>query len=170
MLSELPTAEKIRKDSRLRPEQVSVSLANETALEAEIEPIIYAQAEIVEQRLMGAADPLLWPFGDEQISQAYPTYDESQRVETLARHSSLAKEAVRLLVLGDLFDSAGALNERYQAESENYFARAEKLLQMLSGSIEWIAGRNGTSNQSTGAQILTITVGESYSCDEYASC
>lgn len=161
-LPSLPTASEIRIASRLLPEQVSVSLANDTALESDIDGRITEQANYVEMRLGTAAAPRAWPFSAEYLQLAFPYYTSEQITALGDRHAGIAKLCVKLLTIGDLYDSAGQLNERYQAEAENYIARGEKLLGELIAEIQTTVTNTGDENAGSGISVLTITVGEQF--------
>lgn len=166
-LAQLPTESEIRLASRLRPEQVSIALADTTALETDIASRITEQANYVEMRLYQASAPNAYPITDAILSTAYPAFDSDQRASVTTRQAGIAELAVKWLTIGDLYDSAGQLNERYQAEADNYKARGEKLLEQLEGELRWIVGRSGDSS-SDGVAMVTVTVGENFDLeDEY---
>lgn len=169
-LPSLPTASEIRIASRLRPEQVSTTLANEAALELDIVGRITEQASYVEMRIGTAAAPRAWPFSAEYLKLAYPYYTPEQITALSDRHAAVARLAVKLLVLGDLYDSAGQLNERYQAEAENYIARGEKLLGELIEEIQGTVSKTGDENEGSGVSVLTIQVGERFDGGDEYSC
>lgn len=166
MLDSLPTAEEVRIASRLRPEQVSSTLADVAALEADIDGRIEEQGAYVEMRIAQSAAPEFWPFADGVLAAAYPAYDSTQIAAIEARQSSVAKQCVKLFSLADLYDSAGQLNERYQAEADSYRARAEALLTQLTGELEWQVSQSGADTENDGVTMLTIAVGEDFSTDE----
>lgn len=166
-ITDLPTAAEIRVASRLRPEQVSVYLADTTALEADIDARITEQEGYVEMRLEQAATPQPWPFVTDFLSAVYPDYSSVQVTAVITRHNSMAALAVKYFTLGDLYDSAGQLNERYQAEADNYMKRGEKVLDQLVSDFTWIVSQ-GTSTgdvPNAGVQMLSITVGEDFSTE-----
>jgi len=161
-LPQLPTASEIRIASRLRPEQVSVALADVAALESDIDDRITEQSDDVEMQIEQAASPLAWPFSDDTLAAIYPNYSGDQITGINARQTANAKLIVKLLAIGDLYDSAGQLNERYQREADNYMRRGEKLLEQLIQQINWQVGQMDTTGTADGdgLHILTIEVGD----------
>lgn len=162
-LPSLPTASEIRIASRLRPEQVSTTLANDAALESDIDGRIAEQETYVEMRLGTAAAPRAWPFSAEYLQLAFPYYTPEQITALGTRHTEIARLCVKLLTIGDLYDSAGQLNERYQAEAANYITRGEKLLSELISEIQTTVSNTGDENAGSGVSVLTIMVGEHFS-------
>jgi len=169
-LSELPTPAEIRIASRLLPEQVSThSLASDADLEADISDRIDEQAAYVEMRLGQAAAPRAYPLDGDYLANVYPNYTESQIDAVTVRQASVAKQAVKLLTLADLFDSAGQLNERYQVEASGYRTRGEALLEQLVTELQWQIAQYGDESESDGISMLTIAVGENFPSDEYSA-
>lgn len=168
MLDNLPSAAEIRVASRLLPEQVSVALADDAALERDISDRIDEQANYVEMRLGQAAAPRAYPLESDYLAGVYPDYNSDQIATVTARQSGIAALAVKWLTLADLYNSAGQLNERYQAEGDAYRARGENLLTQLSGELEWQVAQHGDDTASDGVSMLTISVGENFPADEYS--
>lgn len=158
----LPTASEIRIASRLLPEQVSVTLANEAALEADIAGRIEEQANYVEMRIGQASAPRAWPLDAVYLSEVYKFYSPSQITAVGTRQASIASLAVKWLTLADLYDAAGQLNERYDAEAKMYRERGESLLAQIVGELQWQVSQFGDENEGSGLSMLTITVGERF--------
>lgn len=157
-----PSPSDIRVASRLRPEQVSVALADTTALETDISNRILEQSNYVELRIEQVTAPLGWPLNNAQLQQVYPHYDDSQLAGITTKQAALATLVTKLLVLGDLYDSAGQLNDRYQLEADNYTRRGEKLLDQLVEQLAWQVGRISPTGSvdGDGVSILTLEVGD----------
>ena len=124
-LSQVPTTAEVKSRANpLKPEQVnprygitaSVPLPTpeqaEAAYEADIAQRIVEQAIIAEHTLL-----------------AHFTSDEMAAFED--EQNDAVEIAIKLLTVGDLYDSAGQLNERYQAESERMMKRGYALLDAL---------------------------------------
>ena len=80
-------------------------------------------------------------------------YTQTQIDDFDTAHRVRVELAVKLLVVADLYGSAGQLNEKYEAEAARLLARAKALLQSL------ISADTGSDD---GAHMVTITVGESF--------
>lgn len=167
-LPSIPTAAEVRIASRLRPEQVSIAFPDTNAMEADISDRIAEQENYVEMRITQSAAPTAWPFTSAMLGLVYPGYDSDAIIAIGTRQGGIAALAVKLLTIGDLYDSAGQLNERYQAEADNYRARGEALLTQLTGELEWQVTKSGADAEGDGLSMLTIQVGENFSSDEYS--
>lgn len=148
MLSLLPTAAEVRIASRLRPEQVSSAFANVAALDEDIEGRIAEQAAVVERRLLMASAPLAWPLTGSQVQAALPFFSLAQASAWQQDQEGLISLCVKYLGLGDLYDSAGQLNPRYQAEADNYMGRGNRMLDDLCEEVRRVA-----SNANGGADV-----------------
>lgn len=159
LIDPLPTASELRIESRLRPEQVSPSLADTSALEDDIETRITQQAAVVEQRILAKTLRQPWPFSSEYLETAFPAYSEEQREALGERQQSIAGQVVEYFVLSDLYLSAGQLNEAYLVRSKEYQTRGEALLTSLEVEAALVAD-NPTSEVTRGAATLCTGRGD----------
>lgn len=90
----LPVASDIRIESRLRPEQVSSALSNDTELDADIESRIERHRAELEMKLAG--------------------------IESTEDRQIRATEAITYRALASLFGSAGHLNKTYWEMADRY--------------------------------------------------
>lgn len=139
MLALLPSASEVRLASRLRPEQVSVAFPDIAAFELDIEGRISEQAAVADRRLSQAATPYAWPLTQEQVCTSLPLFSQQQAEDWLQDQERLISLCVKYLSVGDVFDSAGQLNVRYQAEADNYMARGNRLLDQLCDEVRRVA-------------------------------
>lgn len=135
-LTQLPTMAEVKDRLNLRAEQVkplyggagaTADQAN-TAFEADITARIAEQATVAEQLLLA-------------------NFTATELAAFDAGQLNAVELAVKLLTVGDLFDSAGQLNDKYQAEAENMTKRGMDLLKAL-------ANRQGV----TDAELTTAAV------------
>src|SRR5690606_30261725 len=120
-----------------------------------IQDRITEQSDYVEMRIEQAAAPVAWPFSTDDLAKVYPNHTAEQLAAVNTRQAANAALVVKWLTIGDLYDSAGQLNERYQQEADNYIQRGEKLLDQLIEQINWQVGKideTGTAND--GLKIL----------------
>lgn len=165
----LPTAASIRVTADLRPENVSLSLADDAALEVDIAGRIATQANNVQRRLVRAAAPLQWPFTRALVAAAYDNATEAQQDAIITSETTDATEATRLYTLQDLFSSAGDGSDQYDQEAADYERRADKIMASLIDEITFVKAQAPINNNSEGMAVVTVLVGESYSEDEYSS-
>lgn len=148
-----PTTASIKKRVVLRPEQIdplyggagaTPSQAVE-AYEADIVDRIEAQGNVVETMLLGR----------------FTTTEIAAFSDPLKSNVSLAKE---LMTAGDLYDTAGQLNDQYEEKAQSLFARAQAIIKAIIS----LPNPTDTGGGAAGgdAQMLTIKVGENFSCDE----
>ncbi|HXI16504.1 MAG TPA: hypothetical protein VNM48_09035 [Chloroflexota bacterium] len=140
MLYALPTASEVRIASRLRPEQVSSAFTGIDALEADIEGRIQEQASYVRRRLMLRSTPLAWPLTSAQVATSLPLFTSEQQQEWRDAEVVGYSESIKTLSLGSLYESAGQLNPRYQAQAEDYYARGMRMLDQLADEVARVAG------------------------------
>ncbi len=165
-----PTAaEVLTASGNLRPEQVDLTLADSTALLAEITDIITQQSSYVETKLRQAATPQPWPFISDFLSVAYPGYTSTQITAVISQHNVDAALAVKYFSTSELFLRAGQLNERYLDRSNALMERGKDVLDNLIADFTWIVSQ-GTSTgdvPNAGVQMLTVNVGENFSTECY---
>jgi hypothetical protein len=117
----LPLASEIRVESRLRPEQVSATLANEAALEADIQNRIAKKVALVESRILESISAADWA---------------AMASDVATRRKSLATEATSLYVLASLYGSSGQLNPAYWERANQYRMEAKELMDALTGDLQ----------------------------------
>lgn len=163
----LPTPTEILDDTSLRVEQVNPLYASGDAL-TDIAQKIDEVAGVVENRLLGAAKPNLWPFSDALLKQAYPVYDEATRSAFTVRQQGVATLATKKLVLASVFERAGGLNKAYAEKAAKYEADGGAILKGLEEAILWIAGETRTSTEGARSALITIPVENDTFCfDEF---
>jgi hypothetical protein len=158
-ITTLPTAEQVRIESKLRPEQVDITLGSVNALEAYIDDLITEQASVVESCLTSSALPLTWPFTDDQVVTAFPAYGDDEVEETIARQQSNATLVVKYFTLSALYLSAGQLQESFLERSREYKTRGNELLKTLKAELAHI-GTHQLSGVTTYATTLTTGRGD----------
>lgn len=107
-INTLPEASAIRLESRLKPEQVSLSLASDDELEWDIADRIEKYRAVIEKKIDGVSDS-----ADNQL---------------------IAREALQLRVLASLFGSAGHLSPTYWQRGQDLKAESADLLDDLTGT------------------------------------
>jgi hypothetical protein len=161
---QLPTAASVRQEADLRPEQVSIELVSEAALEADIGQRITRKAALVAGKLARASSPFVWPFSDAAMAIAYPDYDSDQIEAELDTQKELATQAVSLYTQESLYRSARQWDQVNAVKAE-----IEELMGGLIESISFVTGMQPSDAPSNGVAVWTIGTGDSYDCDEYSS-
>jgi len=124
----LPSADAVRVESRLRPEQVSAALANVAALNTDIAARIVKYRAVIEGKLEGVA--------------------------TSIRNQIIATEALQLRVLASLYGTAGQLNPAYWERAKELKAESADLIDDLIGSSADVPSNvSGAATLSTAAYI-----------------
>ena len=148
-----PTVAAIKKRVVLRPEQIDPTYGGVgataeqavTAYEADITDRIEAQGNVVETMILGRFTVIeIAAFSDPLLSNV-----------------SLAKE---LMTAGDLYDTAGQLNDRYEEKAQSLFARAKSIIQSIIDLPN--PTDTGGGDAGGGMQLITIKVGENFDCEE----
>jgi hypothetical protein len=104
-ITALPTAEEVRIESRLRPEQVSPELADTDALEADIEGRIAEYTAVISNKLSGVGDT--------------------------ANNQLAATLALKKRLLASLYGSAGQLSPAYWEKAKELKAESDEILRDL---------------------------------------
>ena len=124
-----PTASYIRSESRLRPEQVNTSLADTTALEADITARIATYRAVINKKVTGVTDTL-----DNQ---------------------TIATEALAKRVLASLYGSAGYLNHAYWERANALKAESADLIDDLLGtSADAVTAAAGAATLTTSPYVV----------------
>jgi hypothetical protein len=146
-----PSVAEIKDRVKLRPEQIDPLYGGVgatpsqavTAYEADITERIVEQSYVVEEKLL-------------------TRYSQSEMEAFTTSTQAVVELAKELLVASDLYDSAGQLGTPEQEESMRLEKRAWSL-------IDSVLNRPQATGTGTGAQMVTITVGENFSdADEYS--
>lgn len=158
----LPTPSEILNDSSLRVEQLNPLYASGDAL-ADLAQKIGEVAAVVENRLLSAAKPALWPFSDVLLKAAYPAYDDATRAAFTLRQQTVATLATKKLVLASVYERAGNLNKAYAEKAAKYEHDGMELLRTerkegLLDAIEWIANETRDTNEGARSVLTSVPV------------
>lgn len=134
---QLPTADAILTESRLRPEQVDRDYLSSDLL-SDIEDRIPGKADIVTRKLKQCSAPYPFPMPDELIEAALSDEAPDDVAATTEEQLSIATQAVEKLVLASLYGSAGQLNAAYFTRSTEYKDEANALLQTICEGIRFV--------------------------------
>ncbi len=160
---DLPTAEDVRIESRLRPEQVDVDLRNDAQLEADVDARISKKAVFVSGKLARAAAPYAWPFSEDAMKVAYPSYTTEQITAESEYQRAMAKQIVELYALASLFRSA-----RKYADAKEHEDKAKELMLELTGGLDFVKTQQPDNSVGTGVSVWTVGVGNAITGDEYS--
>lgn len=175
-LFDYPTASEVLDDAGLRPEQVNPVFSSGDVT-ADLTQKINEAGTVVESRLNGASAPYPWPFEDDLLATAYPSYSESQRTALTTRQKGVAALAVKLLALAFLYGRSGQLSKHYTDKDKEYEDEAERLLSGkagtpdtgLLGQVSGVVTEQGLQPSDTSFSVAVVrSDGYSELCDEYS--